>query len=280
MIDNCSFLLVHGQEECTHPMAPILPAFLWTCEWFRQGVVECLDKCIRVLHYILITQIIYANNPSKIVPTSVVGQCDGIKWALTSWTRKCQGIFSNFAAQEVTWKGIYEIKRKKDSKRLYWVWAHGSGAGGVGGWGGSSCVKFNSWSNKSTFIILPWLVLGIVTTLRSSVTFQFDWWVFSHCTTCISLCLSLCISVFHLGRAGWKILTLKNKINSAVSLSLILNIGRPCTLETLSTHDPFSCTNSCQQQNCCSLHQSGITKMSLPSWPHTPPPWQTKAFNV
>lgn len=41
--------------------------------------------------------------------------------------------------------------------------------------GGSSCVKFNSWSTKSTFIILLQLVLGIIRTLRSlSVTFQSD----------------------------------------------------------------------------------------------------------
>lgn len=37
------------------------------------------------------------------------------------------------------------------------------------------CVKFNSWSTKATFIILPCLVLGIITTLRSSsVAFQSD----------------------------------------------------------------------------------------------------------
>lgn len=43
-------------------------------------MIECLDKYLRVLHYILITQIIYVNNPN----ISVAGQCDGIKWALTS----------------------------------------------------------------------------------------------------------------------------------------------------------------------------------------------------
>lgn len=65
-------------------MAPILPAFLWTCESFRQGAIECLAKFLRVLHYILITQMIYANNPSEIISASVAGQGDGIRWALAS----------------------------------------------------------------------------------------------------------------------------------------------------------------------------------------------------
>lgn len=44
-------------------------------------MTEYFYKYLMVLHYILITEIIYANNTSKIF-TSTAGQCDGIKWAL------------------------------------------------------------------------------------------------------------------------------------------------------------------------------------------------------
>lgn len=44
-------------------------------------MIECFYRYLMVLHYILVTEMIYANNASKIIFTSTAGQCDSIKWA-------------------------------------------------------------------------------------------------------------------------------------------------------------------------------------------------------